>query len=116
MFSSKRCWRVCLRVQWRFCSKANNLNMQPLQEPTAWQLYRRLAVYLKGYWKVFTVAIVAMLVVAATMPLFGYLLKPLINEGFVDKNMQKMSWLPLAIVALFIVRGVFNFINEYCTR
>ena len=33
--------------------------MQPLQEPTAWQLYRRLAVYLKGYWKVFTVAIVA---------------------------------------------------------
>ena len=89
--------------------------MQPLQEPTAWQLYRRLAVYLKGYWKVFTVAIVAMLVVAATMPLFGYLLKPLINEGFVDKNMQRMSWLPLAIVALFIVRGVFNFINEYCT-
>ncbi len=71
--------------------KANNLNMQPLQEPTAWQLYRRLAVYLKGYWKVFTVAIVAMLVVAATMPLFGYLFKPLINEGFVDKNMQKMS-------------------------
>ena len=115
MFSSKRCGRVCLRVQWRFCSKANNLNMQPLQEPTAWQLYRRLAVYLKGYWKVFTVAIVAMLVVAATMPLFGYLLKPLINEGFVDKNMQRMSWLPLAIVALFIVRGVFNFINEYCT-
>ena len=26
-----------------------------------------------------------------------------------------MSWLPLAIVALFFVRGLFNFINEYCT-
>lgn len=84
-------------------------------DQSAWQLYKRLAVYLKGYWKVFTVAVFAMLVVAATMPLFGYLLKPLINEGFVDKNMQKMSWLPLAIVALFIVRGIFNFINEYCT-
>ena len=42
-----------------------------------------------------------MLIVAGTMPAFGYLLKPLINEGFVDKNMKSMSWLPLAIVALF---------------
>ncbi len=89
--------------------------MHPSQEQSGWQLYKRLAVYLKGYWKVFAVAVVSMLIVAATMPLFGYLLKPLINEGFVDKNMQKMSWLPLAIVGLFVVRGIFNFINEYCT-
>ena len=49
----------------------------------------------------FIVSVVAMLIVAGTMPAFGYLLKPLINEGFVDKNMKSMSWLPLAIVALF---------------
>lgn len=56
-----------------------------------------------------------MLVVASTAPLFAYLIKPLINEGFVAKNMERMTWLPLAIVGLFILRGVFNFINEYTT-
>ncbi|MFS6938185.1 lipid A export permease/ATP-binding protein MsbA [Neisseria animaloris] len=85
------------------------------KKQSSWELYKRLFGYLKSYWKVFSVAIVSMLLVAVTMPAFGYLLKPLINEGFVDKNMQKMTWMPLAIVGLFLVRGIFNFINEYCT-
>ncbi|WP_107687720.1 lipid A export permease/ATP-binding protein MsbA [Neisseria wadsworthii] len=89
--------------------------MRPESEQPSWTLYKRLAVYLKGYWKIFAVAVFAMIVVAATAPLFAYLIKPLINEGFVAKNMEKMTWLPLAIVGLFILRGVFNFINEYTT-
>ncbi|MDO4640878.1 MAG: lipid A export permease/ATP-binding protein MsbA [Neisseria sp.] len=89
--------------------------MNNASEQASWALYKRLAVYLKGYWKIFAVAVVAMIVVAATAPLFAYLIKPLINEGFVEKNMEKMAWLPLAIVGLFILRGVFNFINEYTT-
>ena len=89
--------------------------MQTTQATSNWELYKRLLGYLKSYWKMFIVSVVAMLIVAGTMPAFSYLLKPLINEGFVDKNMKSMSWLPLAIVALFFVRGLFNFINEYCT-
>ncbi|OFO37365.1 lipid ABC transporter permease/ATP-binding protein [Neisseria sp. HMSC075C10] len=89
--------------------------MQTTQATSNWELYKRLLGYLKSYWKMFIVSVVAMLIVAGTMPAFGYLLKPLINEGFVDKNMKSMSWLPLAIVALFFIRGLFNFINEYCT-
>ena len=84
-------------------------------QPSAWLLYKRLSIYLRGYWKAFTVAVISMLVVAATAPAFAYLLKPLIDEGFVEQNMDKMTWLPLAIVGLFLIRGVFNFINEYCT-
>lgn len=75
--------------------------MQTTQATSNWELYKRLLGYLKSYWKMFIVSVVAMLIVAGTMPAFGYLLKPLINEGFVDKNMKSMSWLPLAIVALF---------------
>lgn len=78
-------------------------------------LYRRLSIYLKGYWRIFIVAIIAMVIVAATMPSFAYLMKPLINEGFVEKNLEKMAWLPLVVVGLFVLRGAFNFINEYCT-
>lgn len=78
-------------------------------------LYRRLFGYLKNYLRVFVVAVIGMIVVAATGPIFAWLLKPLINEGFVEKNLSAMRWVPLAIISLFIVRGIFNFINEYST-
>lgn len=78
-------------------------------------LYKRLLGYLKNYLPLFGLSVFSMLVVAATMPLFARLIKPLIDEGFVAKNMAMMNWLPLAIVGLFVLRGVFNFINEYTT-
>ncbi|MDO4696661.1 MAG: lipid A export permease/ATP-binding protein MsbA [Neisseria sp.] len=78
-------------------------------------LYKRLFGYLKSYWKLFLLSVLAMLVVAGTAPLFAWLIKPLINEGFVEKNMEKMTWLPAAVVGLFVLRGIFNFINEYTT-
>ncbi len=94
-----------------------SLSAQPMIQPQAngFALYRRLFPYLKGYWRIFTVAIVAMIIVAATGPLFAWLLKPLINEGFVAKNIAAMQWVPLAIIGLFILRGIANFINEYST-
>ncbi|MBR6025999.1 MAG: lipid A export permease/ATP-binding protein MsbA [Neisseriaceae bacterium] len=76
-------------------------------------LYQRLYRYLIGYWKIFIIAIIAMLVVAATGPAFAALIKPLINDGFVERNLQSMRWIPFAIVGLFFIRGLFNFINEY---
>lgn len=78
-------------------------------------LYGRLFAYLVGYWRIFVFSVLAMLVVAATAPAFAALIKPLINEGFVEKNLQSMRWVPVAIVALFLVRGVANFANEYLT-
>ncbi len=82
---------------------------------SSWALYRRLFGYLKNYLRVFVVAVIGMIVVAATGPIFAWLLKPLINEGFVEKNLAAMRWVPMAIIGLFIVRGIFNFINEYST-
>lgn len=79
------------------------------------EIYPRLAIYLKRYWKHFLLSIISMLIVAGSNPLFAWLIKPLINEGFVAKNMEMMIWLPIAIVGVFIIRGVFNFINEYTT-
>ena len=86
-----------------------------MQSVSAWTLYRRLSVYLKKYLGIFSLSVLSMIVVAVTSPLFAYLIKPLINEGFVAKNMAMMTWLPAAIVGLFLLRGIFNFINEYTT-
>ncbi len=80
-----------------------------------WALYRRILPYLRCLWRPFALAVAGMLVVAATGPAFAYLIKPIINEGFVDKNMAAMQWIPAAIIGLFVLRGAANYVNEYTT-
>lgn len=76
-------------------------------------LYKRLWTYLRRYWKVFAVSLVAMVIAALTDTAFAWLMKPLINSGFVERDPHVMLMVPLAIVGLFLTRGVFSFINDY---
>lgn len=76
-------------------------------------LYKRLFPYMRGLVKFFFLSVIAMIVVGATGPLFAYLLKPIIDNGFVEKNIEAMKWVPFEIIGLFIFRGIANYINEY---
>jgi ATP-binding cassette, subfamily B, bacterial MsbA len=78
-------------------------------------LYLRLLRYLRQYWRVFIASLVAMSVAAATEPAFVALMKPLVDQGFVEKNLESVNWVPMAIVGLFVVRGIASFANEYST-
>lgn len=76
-------------------------------------LYKRLWTYLRQYWKVFIVSLVAMIITALTDTGFAWLMKPLINGGFIEHDPFLMMAVPLAVVGLFLVKGFFGFINEY---
>ena len=89
--------------------------MTSINNPGSWALYKRVLPYLQGLWKYFAISVIAMIIVGITGPAFASLIKPIINEGFVDKNLAAMQWVPLAIVGLFILRGIANYINEYTT-
>ena len=82
---------------------------------SGWVLYRRIFQYLRNYWALFTVSIISMALAAATEPAFVALLKPLVDQGFVGKNVEAMQWIPFAIIGLFLLRGVTSYINEYAT-
>ncbi|MDR0250289.1 MAG: lipid A export permease/ATP-binding protein MsbA [Burkholderiales bacterium] len=91
--------------------------MPPPKKITAgsWMLYKRLLKYLRGYWKVFAVSLLAMTIAAATEPAFVALMKPLVDGGLVGKDPRTMVWVPLAIIGLFLLRGLSSFVNEYST-
>ena len=89
--------------------------MFPNQEITSLALYKRVMGYLRPHWKVFLLSIMTMTIAAATEPLFARLMKPLIDGGFVDRDPAAIIWTPLAIVGLFLLRGVASFINEYAS-
>ena len=65
--------------------------MATLNEDDSWGLYKRLIPYLRGLWKYFAISVAAMLVVGVTGPAFAALIKPIINEGFVAKNLIAMT-------------------------
>lgn len=80
---------------------------------SAWQLYKRLLHYVVPHWKMFLVATVAMAVFATTDTGFAALMKPMLDESFVERDPDVIRILPFAIIGLFIVRGVTGFIADY---
>jgi subfamily B ATP-binding cassette protein MsbA len=75
-------------------------------------LFRRLLGYLVPYRGIFLVGTLCSLIAGATDGAFALLLKPLIDDGF--NGAAKNIWIyPAAIIGLFIVRGVFTFLNSY---
>ena len=79
------------------------------------KLYARLLSYVRPYAKVFAIALAGMVFAAATEPLFPALIKPLLDGGFAQGG---PTWPPLwfagAIVAVFVIRGIFTFTSSYC--
>ena len=81
--------------------------------PSPWQTYRRLLGHAGRYWPLLAVAMVGMVVEAAAGSAFVWLMKPLTNDGFVDPKPEMALILPLAIIGLFLLRGVATFCTDY---
>ena len=84
--------------------------------PSSLQLYLRLLGYVKPYWRVFGASIAAMAVVSATEPAFPAIVKPIVDGTFVERDMAVLRWAPLAIIAVFLVRGIASFAADYCAN
>ncbi|MGO4779268.1 hypothetical protein AB4084_27750, partial [Lysobacter sp. 2RAB21] len=61
-------------------------------------------------------AVVGMLFEAAAGAGFTKLLEPVINQTFIVKNTKVAVWLPLAIVGLFVLRGIAGLRDGACLR
>jgi subfamily B ATP-binding cassette protein MsbA len=80
--------------------------------PAAWRTYRRLLGYAWPYRWLLLAAGVGMVVEAASAGLFTRLMEPMVNETFVARNPEVRWSLPLAIVGLFVLRGLATWITD----
>ncbi len=76
-------------------------------------LYLRLLSYVRPHWRMFGVAIFTMILLAATEPILPALMKPMLDGSFVDKDATIIRWVPIALVVLFVVRGILMFVSGY---
>lgn len=77
------------------------------------EIFSRLGPVIRPYGRKMAVAMVAMVLVAGFNALQAYMVKPLLDNIFVDKNRTLLNILPFALVAIFIVKGFFYFIYFY---
>jgi ATP-binding cassette, subfamily B, bacterial MsbA len=77
------------------------------------QTYQRLLSYVKPYWLVFTVSIIAMVIFSATEIGLAALMEPLVDESLIKQDPDTIKLIPIGLIALFLVRGVANFLTTY---
>ena len=80
--------------------------------PSLWQRLRRLWPYFGQYRTGWFLAIGATLMSALTEPAIPALLKPLLDEGFTEGDLQ-LWMVPTAIIGLFTLRGLAQFASKY---
>ena len=71
-------------------------------------LYRRLLGHLRPHWRPFALAVLAMLMAAAAQPAIPMILKPVLDESFVDQDPQSVAGLTVMLVLAFVVWGFAN--------
>ncbi len=71
--------------------------------------YRRLLKLVTPYWKRLVIAMICMVGVSAITPILAYLVKPVLDDIFINKNVKMLKLLPLVIIALYLMKGLFNY-------
>lgn len=84
-----------------------------LPKQSGWQIYRRLLSYTFTKWKYLLLGSLALMFLSGMDALIVYLLGPFIDSTFVEKNYEEIKWIPIALLVIFVLRGVANFVGTY---
>jgi len=75
-------------------------------------IYGRLWRYVTPHGLVGIAALLGMAATAAIEGVLAYMLKPLLDVGLVQQNLEGGMWIPLAFAGIFVLRGVAGFATE----
>ncbi|MDC1208738.1 ABC transporter transmembrane domain-containing protein [Litorivicinus sp.] len=79
-------------------------------------IYGRLIREALPYWKTAALAMLAMMATAAMEPLLPALMAPLIDESLIDKDPRALIRIPLLIVAVFVFKGLTEYIGSVASQ
>ena len=82
--------------------------------PNAWAVYLRLLSYLRPHRGMFALGILGAMLFSTSMVLFSAFAKEFGDGTFVQRDPRTIVWLPVALVGLFLMRGLGDFTQTYC--
>ena len=74
---------------------------------------RRLLKLVETQWPRLLLAMLCMMAVAALTAATAYIVKPVLDEIFVKKDMRMLKLLPFAVIIIYLLRGVSHFGQSY---
>jgi subfamily B ATP-binding cassette protein MsbA len=83
-------------------------------ELTGAKAYRALLSLAFEHKTFFGLAFIGMVVFAASDAAFAYMMKPLLDDGFIERDPTIIKYIPIAIVLIFIVRMFAVIVRSYC--
>ena len=83
-------------------------------DPVATTLYRRLFLYVKPFWPVLVIGLVANVLYSGIDAGFTYLMRPFLDKGFVNIDMSFVKKIPLIVLLGITIRGLVSAVGDYC--
>ena len=80
---------------------------------SASRAYFRLMGIVKRYWSVAVLGVVATVMVSVVDSGLTWLIKPIINKGFITQEHTFIHWLPLILIGAVVFRTIANFASNY---
>lgn len=80
---------------------------------TGFHIYLRLLGFARQYWPAFIVGLIGTILASGTDAAFTWLLKPVLDKGFIARDEAFIRWLPAIIFIAFLMRGITSFIANY---
>ncbi|MGD9082778.1 MAG: ABC transporter ATP-binding protein [Desulfobacterales bacterium] len=87
--------------------------MKKLSEPIIKDRYRRLLSLIKDQWFKLFLAMLCMLVMAGARSAIPFLIKPVVDDIFINKDMGMLKLIPLAVITIFLTLGFAMYFQEY---
>lgn len=73
------------------------------------EIFKRLLLMSKQYYARFILAAVCMVIAGGLQSALPLISKPAIDEIFMSKNIAALKWIPFAIIAIFLFKGLANY-------
>ncbi|MDR2219497.1 MAG: lipid A export permease/ATP-binding protein MsbA [Methylobacillus sp.] len=97
-------------------SKSTSRRTIALTSATATAVYLRLFRYAWRYRLIFAISVLALIVLSVSNTGFVAGIKQVTDEGFVNKNPEKLIWFPLMLFVLVAIRATAGFISGVAMR
>ncbi len=75
-------------------------------------LVRLLRERWREYWPRYAIALVLMAIASGATALTAWMMKDVVNDIFVRRDVTAMTWIPLAIMAIFLIKGIASYAQE----
>ncbi len=76
-------------------------------------MIKRIRKYLKPYLFLFIIATVSSFIGSSMNSVIAFLVKPALDDVFLSKNASMLKLIPIAVIGIYLLKGIFEYISTY---